>query len=418
MSDVRFDTVPVLDPASPQMRAWQDAVRLGFGAADAPDEALPHWVSDIVADGLRLDAAFSTATLPGVAPELDRPVATFGSATLDVNTGARHEPTLFIFDVTVRTTHRRRGILKRLMIDALTRAKQEGLTLAALTASEATIYGRFGFGVATRRRGVTLATRPAPAWRREAPPRIALVSPADGLAIRDAVFARFHATTRGSHQRPHGYTTMLSGAWDYDKDAPVSGLRVAVHTDEAGVPDGVVSYIMDESDESLRVWDLVAADDAAELSLWQFLGSIDLVQKVTWRHLRPDSPLEWALADPRTVTTTAVGDFTWLRVLDTPGALTARGWETDGSVAFSVVDPLGFAAGTWRLTVSGGVADVAPLDAATVSVDVTALASLYFGLVDARTLAASGLIDGPSADVDALARLFRTSVPPYNLAGF
>lgn len=418
MSDIRFDSVPVVDPASPAMRAWQDATRLGFGMADASDDALTHWVRDISAIDMRLDAAYATSALPGVTAEWDAPVGTFGSACLSINAGAAPVPALYVFDVTVRTTHRRRGVLKRLMTDALTRAHRDGIPLAALTASEATIYGRFGFGIATRRRGVTLATLPAPSWHREVEPRMALVSPADALTIRDEVFARIHASTRGSHLRPHTYTTFLSGAWDVDKEAPVSGLRVAVHTDAEGAPDGVVSYVMNEADESAQVRDLLAVDAEAELALWQFLGSIDLVKKVTWRNLSPTSPLEWALTDPRRVTTTGVEDFTWLRVLDVPAALAARGWEADGSVEFSVTDPMGFAEGAWRVTVADHTADVTPLDAAAVRVDVTALASLYMGLVDASTLAVAGLIEGPADGIDALARLFRTAVPPYSLTGF
>ena len=90
----------------------------------------------------------------------------------------------------------------------------------------------------------------------------------------------------------------------------------------------------------------------------------------------------------------------------------------DGSVEFSVTDPMGFAEGAWRVTVADHTADVTPLDAAAVRVDVTALASLYMGLVDASTLAVAGLIEGPADGIDALARLFRTAVPPYSLTGF
>ncbi len=47
-----------------------------------------------------------------------------------------------------------------------------------------------------------------------------------------------------------------------------------------------------------------------------------------------------------------------------------------------------------------------------------ALGSLYFGLADARSLAAAGRIAGPADQVAALARLFATDDRAYNITGF
>ena len=54
-----------------------------------------------------------------------------------------------ITDVTVSPAHRRKGLLRRLITDDLADAARRGLPLAALTVSETTIYGRFGFGLST-----------------------------------------------------------------------------------------------------------------------------------------------------------------------------------------------------------------------------------------------------------------------------
>lgn len=419
MSDFIFRTVPTSVPVTPEMRAWQDAVRLGFGMSDGPDEAYDHWAVDVVADGYRLDAAY--ATPPALAPvaELEQPVATFASGAKTVNVGGgRLEPALFISEVTVRTTHRRRGLLKRLMLDALTRAKADGLTLATLTASEGAIYGRFGFGISTEHRSVRLDTGPRLAWSREVEPRVVLTPAADSQAVREEVFARFHARTRGSHERPHFYAKSKTGVWEYDTDSAHRELRVAVHWDADGAPDGVLTYAVNESEQSVRVWDFVTAGAEAELALWQYLGSIDLVTGVVFRHLGPDSPLRWALADPRVLTTTGVEDYTWTRLLDVPGALQARGWDADGEARLEVIDPLGFAAGTWRVAASAGRAEVTRSTDAPLRVEARALGSLYFGLADARALAQAGQIHGPDDEVARLAALFRTDTAPYNLAAF
>lgn len=273
------------------------------------------------------------------------------------------------------------------MTDALTRAHRDGIPLAALTASEATIYGRFGFGIATRRRGVTLATLPAPSWHREVEPRMALVLlDADALTIRDEVFARIHASTRGiAIPCPHTYTTFLSGAWDVDKEAPVSGLRVAVHTDAEGAPDGVVSYVMNEADESVQVRDLLVVDAEAELALWQFLGSIDLVKKVTWRNLSPTSLVGVGVDRPATGHHNGGGG---LHLVARAGRPRRVGRARVGRRRFGRVQrdrPDGLRRRRLACDRRRPHSRRGRLDAAAVRVDATALASLYMGLVDAST---------------------------------
>ncbi|MFP3813618.1 GNAT family N-acetyltransferase, partial [Bacillus sp. SIMBA_005] len=50
--------------------------------------------------------------------------------------------------VTVAATHRRRGIARSLLEGELRAAVSAGVPMAGLTVSEATIYGRYGFGSA------------------------------------------------------------------------------------------------------------------------------------------------------------------------------------------------------------------------------------------------------------------------------
>ncbi|WP_446919271.1 GNAT family N-acetyltransferase, partial [Klebsiella pneumoniae] len=42
------------------------------------------------------------------------------------------------------------------MTNTLTRSKEEGLAFAALTATEGSIYGRFGYGISTRDQSVEI----------------------------------------------------------------------------------------------------------------------------------------------------------------------------------------------------------------------------------------------------------------------
>ncbi|WP_342371795.1 GNAT family N-acetyltransferase [Propioniciclava soli] len=417
MSDITYRTFDIPDALTDELRGWYDAVGLGFHQKQGSDEAAGRWREEVSRDGWRLDGAYAPASEHSLGAHI--PVATFATTTQSINTGGGHvEPACFITDVTVRTTHRRRGLLSHLMGAALRRARDEGLSLAALTVTEGGIYGRFGFGVATQHRSAEIDTGLRFGLVAPVEPRVEMMPNDASVAVRRAVFDRFHATHRGSHQRLAFYDALLSGAWDWDSDGPNKAIRSAVHLDASGQPDGVLSYEIDEQSSAVKIRDLLALDAGAELGLWQFIAALDLVEKATLRRLSPTSALPWALTDPRALKVTGVEDFTWLRVLDPAAALAVRAFDADGEIAVEVVDPRGIASGTWRVAARAGRAEVTPATEAAVQVDIRALGSLYLGLADARTLAAAGLVHGPAADVAALARLFRTDGPPHNTSGF
>ena len=77
--------------------------------------------------------------------------------------------------------HSRRGLLRRLMTGELDRARRDGYPVALLTATEATIYGRFGFGAATFNREVTVD---ATTRLQLKAPTVGSVEMADGEAVR------------------------------------------------------------------------------------------------------------------------------------------------------------------------------------------------------------------------------------------
>ena len=86
----------------------------------------------------------------------------------------------------------------------------------------------------------------------------------------------------------------------------------------------------------MEIVDLVAATDAAYLELWQFLGSIDLVDRISWQDAPVDDPLTWALEDPRCVESSDHRDMLWLRILDPARVLGARRYSADGTLVLAV----------------------------------------------------------------------------------
>jgi predicted acetyltransferase len=167
----------------------------------------------------------------------------------------------------------------------------------------------------------------------------------------------------------------------------------------------------------LQVEDLHTEGVAAVAALWRFLLDVDLVGEVT-AHGRPlDEPLDLLLADPRDRTVTTVEDELWLRLVDVPAALAARGFADAPPVLLGVHDPFREAnAGVYRI--SGGTAErVEPLGgpvAPELECDVAALAMAYLGDRRPAELAATGW--WTAHDPAALERAdaaFATTVVPW-----
>jgi predicted acetyltransferase len=353
------------------------------------------------------------------------PVATFGTLRKNLNVGyGRQLRTHMVTAVTVRGTHRRQGLLRRMMTEDLTAAKADGLAMAALTASEGSIYGRFGYGVATFERSVQVDTGPRFSLRHQP---VGSVESADRkvlLELAPEVFERVHRHTPGSIVRQDAYRQNVSGTVGRD-GIEDEAIRCALHYDAAGTVDSYVSYKFagwDTKPYTMEIVDLVAATDAAYLELWQFLGSIDLVDRISWQDAPVDDPLAWALEDPRCIESSDHRDMLWLRILDTAMALAARHYSADGSLVLEVRDALGFAGGTFILGVSGGQAHVtaAPADSEPdLSLDIADLGSVYLGAVCPVTLKAAGRITEHAPGAALKARLmFAVERSPHCLTHF
>ena len=139
------------DEAVARRRGWIGAVLRGFRDDRPEDETVDRWVGHYRADRVTVRGAWLPAGEFGAGP---MPVATYASLDKTLNAGRGLVPLRMITDVTTSAAHRRRGLLRRLIEDDLADAVARGVPIAALTASEATIYGRWGFGPATFRQGI------------------------------------------------------------------------------------------------------------------------------------------------------------------------------------------------------------------------------------------------------------------------
>lgn len=420
--DLAFDTLDVGkkgDPTDERVAGWSQAMTRGFHQGRSSEEFRNLWLEHVRTDQVTLTGAWQTQSRigPGTIP-----VATYASFDKTLNVGGGLLPMRMITDVTVAPTHRRRGLLRRLITDDLQDAVDRGVPLAGLTVSEGSIYGRFGFGAATHSVSVEVDTTRKFALREPTHGAIELVEPEEAWPVIESVFDRFHRSTRGSVPRPLFYRPILTGSFSFALHGPDKQLRAAVHLDDAGEADGYALYRHaghDVDPRTVDVVDLVSLNPAAYLHLWRFLADIDLVQRIRWNRSPADDPLEWALVEPHARKVTGVGGFLWVRVLDVPVALAARPWSADGSLVLEVDDPLGHAAGRWQVRTEAGRADVTPTEAAPdVRLAADTLGSLYLGGVSVATLHGAGRLGGSVDAVDALAAMADGGPSPYSITAF
>lgn len=350
-------------------------------------------------------------------------------------------PMCGVTEVGVTPTHRRRGMLRSLMTAVLDQAIEREECLAGLTASEATIYRRYGFGVAARYQNLSIDMRrlklaqavggagsPRPVSSPPAgspgpaaggPPRLRLVGEHEAAAVLPAVWERHWRRSPGELSRSARYFDALAVDPEEDRDGSTARF-VVVHEDGDGEPDGVATYRLQfdwrtSGENILLIEDVAAVDDAVEAELLRYLLDVDLITRLEWR-APLDHPIRWWLADFRALGVTGELDHLWLRPLDVERCLSARRYGAAGGLVVEVVDAdrpaLG---GRFRLDAGPGGADcVRTSAAADVTLAVADLGAVLLGGIRWDVLGRAGLVGehtpGALARADALFRPDRT---PY-----
>nr|WP_314843537.1 GNAT family N-acetyltransferase [uncultured Microbacterium sp.] len=424
MTDER--AVPV-DPQSLERLAAQGLIyRLIDDDSDADTEAFLRAEArgfldseptpeQIGADRASLSERRNIGVFESDAAEGALPVATVNSWMTPLTVPGGEIGMWAISAVTVSGTHRRRGIARNLLEGELRAASASGAAIAGLTASEATIYERYGFASAIPVARVSVdATRAG--W--SGPVAAGRVEYIDRETLQREL-GELHETARTQRA---GQIAGWDARWremaglseGHKAPRAVRGVRFIDHD---GAVRGVMVYSLKEVQGSFRadmdVRHLTATTDDALAALWRFALQHDLVSKVTV-DLRPvDDPISWLVADQRAVDFT-LHDHGWLRILDVPATLGARTYRAPLDLVLAVEDPLGFAEGTWRLTTDAdGTATVGPSDAEPdVTLGVGALSSLYLGGVGAMRLRAAGRVQASAETAASLDDALRTAEAP------
>jgi predicted acetyltransferase len=302
--------------------------------------------------------------------------------------------------VGVRPTYRRRGLLTRLMRRQLDDVRAAGEPVAALWASEATIYRRFGYGLAAQHADVALRT-PGVRLNPEAPMpegRMTLLEPRDAVAR----IAPLYDAARRSRPGHLDRTEAWWGRRIYDPEHEREGhsaLRAAVHEGADGAVDGYVLYAVKHGewaegpDATVTVRELVADDPAARAAVWAFLLGLDLIRTVAWWFAPLDEPLLELLQGPQRPRLTLEPNL-WIRLVDVGAALAARRYAAPVDVVLDVTDAFcPWNTGRWRLEGDAGGASCARTDApADIELTAADLGAVYLGGRSLSALAAAGRV--------------------------
>lgn len=309
--------------------------------------------------------------------------------------------------VSVAPTHRRQGILRAFMADHFAELHRDGEAVAALWASESSIYGRFGYGPASELARVKLEKAHAAMAQPVAlHGTMQLLNRAEALAALPEVYDKVVANRPGMFRRtPRWWEHRALGDYEELRDGATAHRRV-LHVRDAA-PVGYAIYRTRQNRErqvnEAIVVELLGIDAQAEKALWQHIFGTDLITAIDYWNQPVDSPLVWWLVDSRRLERRIV-DGLWLRPIDVTKALVARTYSRPGSLLFKLTDELcPWNEGTYELDVGeDGHAQCRRSErAAQIELSSYGLGALYLGGHRFHDLALAGIIKG---NCDALRR--------------
>jgi predicted acetyltransferase len=319
--------------------------------------------------------------------------------------------------VGVLPTHRRRGVLTSMMRAQLDDVHERGEPVAYLWASEETIYGRFGYGVASFSGEIEIPrNRTAFAAPLEPRGRVRLVGHEEALELIPPIYEQVAAETPGMFARTREWweaRALADPEWRRQGAGEMN--RVVLELD--GEPQAYALYRLKlqfdlgASTGFTRVIEALGTTPRATAEIWRFLLDVDWMDTIKAGLIPVDHPLFLLVAEPRRLRY-RIGDGLWVRLVDVEAALGARSYRDGEPVVFEVSDAFcPWNEGRWR--VGDGTASRTDA-AADIRLDVSALGSVYLGgLTWARLARAERVEELREGGVQRADDLFRTGVAPW-----
>lgn len=350
----------------------------------------------------------------------DQMVGTLGAFSFDMTVPGGSVKCAGTTMVTVNATHRRRGVLRQMMDAHLAEAREREDPIAALWASDAAIYGRFGFGMAAPsvnweidRRHVDLhRLAPAGAETRS-------VDGAAAAEILPAVYDAVLPTRPGMYARTPTWwkNRILQDSPEWRDGATAH--RFVVARDADGRPTGYAKFRVKEGwkdhhgAHEVRLLELMATDAAAHVGLLEVVMSHDLATKITAWDRPADDPVFDLLASARRLKA-RVTDGLWVLLLDVPAALAARRYSDAGTFVIEVADPTSGNSSRWLFETDGSETDCSVTSRAPdLALDMEDLGAAYLGRARLSELVRVGRVEASIEVARSFDRVFGWDPQPW-----
>ncbi|MEO3885433.1 GNAT family N-acetyltransferase [Nonomuraea sp. B5E05] len=399
-------TYPLRTIAAHELDAWARMITTTYGQ-DWHEGGLRNAASSIEPE--RTLAAYDDEEIVGGASIYGRVMTIPGSAA----------PVAGITLVAVLPTHRRRGILTAMMRRQLTDLHESGgEPIAALNAAEATIYGRFGYGIASHVAEIrgdkkVMALRPGTDL---GDGTIRLLGRRQARPLLEKVYDTARRAAVGWVDRTEKFWQARLADGERARDGGTE-LRFAFHTESGGEVTGYALYR--SKPRLVQVVEVAATTRQAYAALWRYLIDLDAHAELTYDGA-VDEPLKHLLADPRAARTTVI-DNLWVRLVDIDRALVARRYATSLDLVLEVQDTFcPWNAGRYHLRADGQSVTCERTQARPdLRLTSAELGAAYLGGTTLTSLAASGRVEElRSGAVTAASLAFRGEREPFHPSGW
>lgn len=320
--------------------------------------------------------------------------------------GGRRVSCTGVAGVAVDPTLRGRGIATAMMNAALGELAERRVALSALYPASLRLYARSGYAVCGDRYEVRVPL--------DGLPRVAPATSGRLVRLEGVEDASMRACYAAVARHRDGWLDRSEPMWRRVREqrgvvregyAWMQAERCDAYVWFQRVPRAPLS-------SDIVCSDLVARDAHAAAQIFGFLASFSTVCKELVFHAAPQDPLLFMLEEFRW---RVAHLHPWMvRVVDASAAIAARGFPPPlrGSVDFTLRDD-GFAhnRGPFRLSVEGGLGELARGGAGGIEIDIRDFATLYSGRVPASRLAAFGRLRGDERSLAFLDACFQTGPP-------